>query len=121
MLGLNDAAGAIDFYIAAFGAVEVGERYPYEGRIGHAMITIGDAQIMLADEFPAHNFSPKTLDGTPVVLHLEVEDTDAVVDRAVTAGAEVVDPPVDQPYGRVCRVRDPYGHMWMINGPCRGS
>jgi len=59
MLGVHDAAAAIDFYEAALGADEVGERYPWEGKIGHAELKIGGALIMLADEFPDHNASPK--------------------------------------------------------------
>jgi len=120
MLGVHDAGGANEFYIGAFGAVEVGERYPFEGKIGHAEIRIGDALVMLADEVPPHNTTPVRLGGTPVILHLEVDDVDATADRVVASGAELVRPPEDQPYGRVCRVRDPYGHMWLLNGPTKG-
>ena len=120
MLGVHDCEGAIEFYKRAFGAEEVGERYPYEGKIGHAELRIGDALVMLADEFPAHNSTPKRLGGTPVILHLDVEDTDAWVDRAVAVGAEKLYEPMDEPYGRVCKIRDPFGHVWMLNGPAVG-
>lgn len=117
MLGVHDAEAALDFYARAFGAVEVGDRYPYEGKIGHAEMRIGEVLIMLADEFPDHNSSPKTLGGTPVILHLDVGDTDAAVNRACEAGATRHYEPMDQPYGRVCKITDPFGHVWMLNGP----
>ena len=120
MLALHDCAGAIEFYKKAFGAVEVGERYPWNGKIGHAEIKIGNALIMLADEAPGHNQSPSQLGGTAVTLALEVEDVDSLTDRAVAAGAELIRAPEDQPYGRVCKFRDPYGHVWMLNGPVKG-
>jgi PhnB protein len=117
MLAVHDATGAIDFYIAAFGAVQLGEPQPYEGKIGHAEVQIGDALVMLADEFEGHNHSPRQLAGTPVILHLEVEDTDAATQRAVSAGAELIRAPETLPYGRISKIRDPFGHVWMLNGP----
>ncbi len=120
MLAFHDCAGAIEFYKNAFGAEEVGERYPWEGKIGHAEMRISGALIMMADEFPAHNASPKNLGGAAVILHLTVDDVDAWLARAVDAGAEVVKEPSDQPYGRTCRIRDPYGYVWLLNGPTKG-
>ena len=117
MIGVHDAEGAIEFYKRAFGAEESGERFPWQGKIGHAEVKIGDALLMLADELPEHNKSPMSLGGTPVILHLTVDDTDAWVDRAVAAGAEALNEASDQEYGRVCKIRDPYGHIWMLNGP----
>ncbi len=117
MLAVHDAEGAIEFYKQGLGAVEIGERYPYEGKIGHAEIKIGQALIMLADEFPEHNRSPRQLGGTSVMLHIDVADTDKATDRAVGAGAELIRAPEDQPFGRVSKIRDPYGHVWMLNGP----
>jgi PhnB protein len=117
MLALNDCAAAIEFYKVAFHAVEEGERYPYEGKIGHAELRIGDSKIMVADQFPEFNVSPTTLGGTAVILHLEVSDVDETSRRAVEAGAELVRPPADQEYGRTCVLKDPFGHKWMLNGP----
>jgi PhnB protein len=117
MLAVHDCAGAIEFYKKAFDAVEVGERYPWEGKIGHAEVTIGGALIMLADEFPNHNASPRQLGGTPVILHLSVTDVDATTAQAVDAGADLLRAPEDQPYGRISKLRDPFGHVWMLNGP----
>src|SRR5689334_9150176 len=118
MLGVHDAAGAIDFYTRAFGAVENGERHEDEGKIGHAQLRIGDAIVMLADEYPGHSSTPTTLGGTPVILHLDVEDVDKVTSQAVHAGADLIRAPEDFLYGRISKVRDPYGHVWMLNGPC---
>jgi PhnB protein len=119
MLAVQDAAAAIQFYCDVFGAVEEGERYPWEGKIGHAELRFGDSLVMLADEFPEHNVSPQTLGGTPVILHLTIDDVDGVTERAVTAGATLLKEPSDNPYGRTSKVRDPFGHVWMLNGPVR--
>jgi PhnB protein len=88
-----------------------------EGRIGHAEIEIGGSCIMLADEFPGMHFrSPQSIGGSPVTLHLYVQDVDATVKRAVDAGAKVVQPVQDQFYGdRSGTVTDPYGHVWHVS------
>ena len=117
MLAFDDCERAIEFYKKAFGAQEVGQRHPWEGKIGHAEMSIGGANIMLADEFPVYNASPKTLGGTPVILNLTVDDTDAWVERAVAAGAELLRGPKDEEYGRVCTIRDPFGYKWMLIRP----
>lgn len=114
---VHDAAKAIEFYKAAFGAVE---RYrlidPESKKIGHAEITINGALVMLADEYPAHNKTPKTLGGTTVKLSLTSENVDADYERAVKAGAEAVMPLSNQFYGHRCgSLRDPFGHEWMIS------
>jgi PhnB protein len=116
-IAVHDAAKAIDFYKAAFGAVE---RYrlrdPESGKIGHAEITINGALVMLGDEYPAFNKSPRTLGGTPVKLCLMSHNVDADFERAVKAGAEVVSPVKDQFYGhRSGSLRDPFGHEWTIS------
>ncbi len=117
MLAVHDCDAAIRFYTVAFEAVEEGERHEWEGKIGHAEMRIGDSVIMLADEFPEFNKSPKTLHGTPVILHLPVDDVDAVASRFEQAGGEITRPPKDEPYGRVCSLKDPFGHLWMLNRP----
>jgi PhnB protein len=112
---VQDGAAALDFYRRALGAKEV-MRFEHQGKIGHAEIQIGDSMVMLADEFPTVDpRSPKSLGGTSVTIMLYVEDVDAVVAQAVTAGAKVRRPIQDQFYGdRSGEVVDPFGHSWHI-------
>jgi PhnB protein len=115
-LSIDGAAAALEFYKRAFGATE-GMRVPSpDGRIAHAEIEIGDSKIMLADEFPEMNFrSPKSIGGSPVTIHLYVEDSDQVTAQAVSAGAKLLRPVADQFYGdRSGSVEDPFGHVWHI-------
>jgi PhnB protein len=113
-LSVKDAAGAIEFYKKAFGAREVMRMPQPDGKIGHAEVRIGDAPIMLADEFPEMNFrSPQSLGGTPVNIVVYVNDVDALVGQAVGAGAKLSKPVADQFYGdRVGVLEDPFGHSW---------
>lgn len=115
-LAIRHAAQAIEFYQAAFGAVELYRLIdPESGKIGHAEITINGSLIMLADEYPAFNKSPETLGGSPIRLCLMVEDVDAATERARAAGATITRPPADQFYGhRSACVLDPFGHEWLI-------
>jgi uncharacterized glyoxalase superfamily protein PhnB len=110
------AADAIGFYVKAFGAVEESRLPGPDGKVMHAMLRIGDSAIMLADEFPeCGGFSPKSLNGSPVTLHLYVQDVDAAMKRAADAGAEVIMPAQDMFWGdRYGQVRDPYGHRWSL-------
>jgi len=107
---------ALAFYARAFGAIEHLRIPGPGGKIGHAEIAIGDSRIMLADEHPEIGaLGPTTVGGTPVSLHLYVEDVDAVVARAVAAGATLIRPVADQFYGdRVGGIADPFGHRWFI-------
>jgi PhnB protein len=116
-LVVDGAAQAIAFYARAFGAKETMRLAEPGGRIGHAEITIGDALVMLADEHPEMNIrGPKALGGSPVTLHVQVDDVDAVAARAVAAGATVVFPVKDQFYGeRSGRFEDPFGHIWILS------
>ncbi|HWP44958.1 MAG TPA: VOC family protein, partial [Blastocatellia bacterium] len=99
-LCVRDAASAIEFYKKAFGAIEIMRMKSPEGKIGHAEIRIGDSPIMLADEYPEMGFrSPQTIGGSPVMIHLYIENSDAVVEQAVAAGAKLVKPVEDQFYG----------------------
>src|SRR5438874_8529273 len=109
---VSDAAGAIEFYRKAFGAAERMRLTAPDGKIGHAELTIGDSVIMLADEYPEHGArSPRSVGGSPVMLHLYVADCDTVVATAVAAGATIVRPVQDQFYGdRSGGLNDPYGH-----------
>ena len=115
MLAVDDCAAAIAFYKRVFNAVEVGERYEDDGKIGHAELQIAGATVMIADEFPEHNQSPKTLGGTPVMLHLEILNIDSVTALAASNGATILREPSDGPGGRVSKLRDPYGHVWFLS------
>jgi PhnB protein len=113
---LNKASDAIAFYKAALGASEVMRLDDPSGRIQHAEIKIGDSRIMLADEHPElQALSPKTIGGSPVTMHLYVEDVDAAVERAVATGAKLIRPVADQFYGdRTGGIEDPFGYRWFI-------
>ena len=115
-LCVNDAAGAIEFYKKAFGATELMRMAAPDGKVGHAEILIGDAQIMLADECPeSGSRSPQSLGGSATTILLYVEDVDAVTSQAVAAGAKLVRPVEDQFYGdRAGTLTDPFGHFWMV-------
>lgn len=119
---VKDAAAAIAFYSEAYGAEE---QYrltdPETGKIGHADMKIGEGGFMLADEHPDFGaLSPATIGGTPVKLHLEVADADAVVARAERAGATVLRPVQEQMHGeRSGMIADPFGHMWFIGTQVR--
>jgi len=113
---VKDSAVAIEFYKKAFGATELLRMPMPDGRIGHAEIKIGRAIIMMADEYPEIQFlSPKSLGGSAVMIHLYVDDVDALAIQAVAAGAELSRPVADQEYGdRNCRIVDPFGHAWLV-------
>lgn len=112
----RNAAEAIDFYAKAFGAVELGRLPGPDGRLAHAMIRIGDAPLMLVDEYPEQGMlSPLSLNGSPVTIHLYVTNVDATVSQAVAAGAQVTMPVTDMFWGdRYGRVADPFGHQWSV-------
>jgi PhnB protein len=116
-LSIRGAAAAIEFYKKAFGATEGMRLMQPDGRVGHAEINIGGARIMLADEFPEIGFvGPEALGGSPIRIHLDVEDVDAFAQRAISAGATVVRPVADQLYGdRSGHIRDPFGYTWVIS------
>jgi len=113
---IKNAADAIEFYKKAFGATELFRIDQPDGKIGHAEIKIGDSPIMLSDEFPTMGHrSPQSLGGSPVSIMLYVEDVDAVVNRATTAGAKLDRPVEDKFYGdRAGSLTDPFGHIWHI-------
>ena len=116
-LAVRNARAAIDFYTAAFGARQVLLIEGPDARIGHATLRIGPAEIYLADEHPEFEsfVGPETLGGTAVILDLEVDDVEGAIDRAVAAGAQLIRPP-DHPTSGVQagKVRDPFGHIWLI-------
>ena len=115
-LRMKDAAKAIDFYQRAFGASEKFRLCEPSGRVGHAELDFGGTTLMLSDEFPEYGIrGPESLGGTTLTIHLHVDDADALIRRAVAAGATVVRPATDQFYGeRSGTVRDPFGHEWNI-------
>lgn len=118
-LVVPDASAAIDFYTTAFDAVEVSRAPTPDGRLMHADILVGGAHVYLADPFP--EMAPEGVeitvggDGTNLGLHRFVEDVDAVVEKAVAAGATLKMPPMDMFWGdRYAQVLDPYGYEWPI-------
>jgi len=110
------AAAAIEFYKKAFGAVEAGRMPGADGKLMHAMLRIGGSPLMLVDAMPQWGIvGPDALKGSPVTIHMYVEDVDAAVDRAVAAGAKVTMPVADQFWGdRYGKIEDPFGHQWSI-------
>jgi len=114
-LSIRNASEAIAFYKKAFGAIEK-LCIAHEGKIGHAELAIGEARIMLSDEFPDHDaLSPHTIGGTPVLIHLYVTDVDAFTRHAAGEGLKVLLPVADKFYGdRGGKFEDPFGHRWWI-------
>ena len=114
-LTVEDGAKAIEFYKHVFGATEAW-RFEHRGKIGCAEIVIGNSKIRLADELPDYgSVGPKVYGGSPVRLHLYVEDVDAFAERALDAGATIVRPVEDQFYGdRAGQLADPFGYVWII-------
>ncbi len=110
------AADAIEFYKKAFNAVEGGRLPGPQGRLMHAMIRIEGSAVMLVDEMPEWGaLGPKSLKGSPVTIHLYVEDVDAFVKRAVAAGAKITMPVDDMFWGdRYGKLEDPFGHQWSV-------
>jgi PhnB protein len=115
-LCVDGASAAIDFYGRVLGTTERMRMQTPEGTVSHAELELGDALIMLADEFPELGVrSPKAFGGSPVTLSVYVEDVDAVFERAVRAGAKVLRPLEDQFYGdRSGQFEDPFGHRWSV-------
>ena len=114
---IDGADEAIDWYTRAFGAVEVTRMTGGAGRIAHAEIRIGESSIFLADEHPHFEeiLSPGHIGGTAVYLDLETDDVAAVYERAIAAGATSIRTPTD-PQQAIwsAKVRDPFGHIWLI-------
>ena len=113
---VDGAAAAIDFYMSVLGAAERMRMAGPEGKVGHAELELGNSVIMLADEHPELGArGPRSVGGTPVTLHVYVEDVDRVFERAIEAGAKSLRPVEDQFYGhrRGC-FEDPFGHQWEV-------
>jgi PhnB protein len=107
---------AIDFYKKAFAASEVMRLAGRDGKLIHAALRVNGATVMLVDEFPMMgNASPHSLKGTPVTIHMTVDDVDSFTQRAIKAGAKVIMPVADMFWGdRYGIIEDPYGHRWSI-------
>ena len=113
----KDAGAAIEFYKKAFGAEEICRMPGPDGQgVMHAEIQIGNSRLLLVDENPQwEKASPESLGGSPVTLHLYVEDCDKVFQSAVDAGATAAMPPMDTFWGdRYSKAVDPFGHHWGI-------
>lgn len=113
---VRGGAAAIEFYVKVFGAEETFKLAEPSGKVGHAELRFGPATVMVADEYPeAGILSPQAFGGSGVRIHLHVDDVDALAERAVAAGATIVMAPADQAHGeRQCRLRDPFGHEWLL-------
>lgn len=128
-LVVNGASDAIEFYKKALGAAEVMRVPAQDGkRLMHAHLVINGATLFLVDDFPEHRgecgngsaniTTPAKLGGTPAMMHLEVENCDASMKRAVDAGAKVIMEPFDAFWGaRYGQIQDPFGHCWSFAHP----
>src|SRR5438045_9004218 len=115
-LTVRDADKALEFYKNALGAEVLGAARMTDGRIMHAALRIGDSMLMLNEEMPEFGgLSPLSLNGTGVTIHIYTENVDDAFNRAVSAGAQVKMPLMDQFWGdRYGVVTDPYGHKWSV-------
>lgn len=116
MLVCTDAAAEIAFCAAAFGAVELSRRVADDGSVTHATLGIGELLIMVHGETAKLASRAPLGDGSsPVVIYFYLEDVDAVVERAIGAGARILTPVADQVWGdRMARIIDPAGHVWNV-------
>jgi PhnB protein len=118
---VSNAAAAIDFYKAAFGAVETARHVaPNSNKVMHAVLNINGGVLMMNDDFSESmgqkSQTPEALGGSPVTFQLSVQDADAAWARALAAGAHVQIPLADQFWGaRYGQLRDPFGHYWSVN------
>jgi len=123
-LVVDDAAAALDFYTKAFGAEEMVRLPGPEGKLMHACMRLNGSMVFLNDDFPEFNdgksTTPPALGGTSVTIHLHGADVEGRFQRALDAGATVVNPLEDQFWGdRYGVVRDPFGHQWSLGQPVR--
>ena len=113
---VDDGNAAIDFYTNVLGAKERMRMGGPDGRVGHAELELGESIIMLADEHPDMGArGPKSVGGSPVMIHAYVDDVDAVFQAALGAGATELRAPDNRFYGdRAGEFEDPFGHRWSI-------
>ena len=115
-INMPNAAAAMEWYKKVFNAKEKIRLTEPDGKLAHGEIDIEGTVIMIAEENPAYNRSPKTLNGTSVVFSIYVPDADATIQKAVDAGATLIASAVDQFYGdRSGRIEDPFGYKWMVS------
>jgi PhnB protein len=119
-LVVNDGKAAMEFYKKALDGKEVARHAaPNSDKLMHARVEIHGSTVMFSDDFPEYmggkSRTPQALGGTPVTIHLQVEDAQAVWDKAVAAGAEVLMPLKEQFWGDIYgKFVDPFGHEWSI-------
>ncbi len=115
-LVVKNAPAAIAFYQRAFGATELFRLTEPSGKIGHAEMMIGNSHLFLADEYPDFGaFGPLSIGGSPISMHLYVENVDVSVATALAAGATVLRPIETMFHGdRTGLIADPFGHKWHI-------
>jgi PhnB protein len=116
-MSVKGARAAIDFYVVAFGAQEMFALIdPADGRIGHGEVKFGDSLIMISDEYPDFGaFGPESVGGSPVKMHIYVDDVDATFAHALALGATELRPVKDQFHGgRSGMLADPFGYSWVI-------
>ncbi|WP_395016250.1 VOC family protein [Dongia sp.] len=112
---MKDTAAAIRFYKEAFGIAERFRLVEPSGRIGHVELAFGPNTLMLSDEFPEYGITAPEPADVKMCIHIHVEDCDALMARAIAAGATLVRPAADHFYGeRSGAVRDPFGYDWLI-------
>ena len=112
----RNPADEVDFCVATFQAEERVRRPGPDGKLAHALITIGDAMVMIEGEWPeAPNRAPASDGSTSVALYVYVENVDQTVERAVSRGAKVLMAAANQPWGdRIAWFIDPAGHVWTV-------
>jgi uncharacterized glyoxalase superfamily protein PhnB len=115
-LRAKSAQQAVDFYKQVFGATEKFRLVEPGGRIGHVELALGGTTLMLSDEFPEFDIHAPDPEGrSSFVIHLHVDDADAMIELAVAAGARLLRAPQDHFYGeRSGTLRDPFGYDWLI-------
>lgn len=117
MLVCRDVSTEIDFCKTTFNALEIMRRPGPDGKAAHAALTINGAMILIECEWPTlSNQAPQTDGSSPVIIYVYVEDVDAAIEKAVTAGAKILLPAKDQFWGdRTGRIMDSEGHVWTIS------
>jgi PhnB protein len=121
-LSVTRAEDAVAFYSDVFDtAPHILLNMP-DGRVMHCEFRIGGARFFLSEELPEHGGtpSPQSLGATTVAIHLCVDDCDAMVDKMIARGADLLMPATDMFWGeRFARVRDPFGHEWGVSTKLR--
>ena len=115
-LAIKNAHEAIEWYKEIFGATERTRLTDKEGIVLHGEIQIADSAVMVSEENPKYNASPKTLRGNSVNLFVYVEDAETTINKALEKGARLVMPIEDHFYGdRSGRIEDPFGYIWIVS------